>query len=387
MDCLACINALRPIILMITRLPITLLRWNASLRRRRDIAPESISSILIVELTRLGDVIVMVSALKWLRMNFPQATIRVLVDQRYADLVGLLVPGVEVQGVERSASLRYLLKAIQSIRSVPVSLAISASPARKNAITALASRAERIMGYLSHRSSFTPFLEMTPVDAFGFTAHPTEYHARENIYARINRILETLGCAGDGDLRLKTVDWENRSGRGFNDAKSFPPLSERFVIIFPQAGWKYREWGLENYLTLAKRIVTETDSAVVVAFPESPDEEIVGRDERIHPVWKLRLTDIAALMRHAVLVLANDSGPVHLAAALGVPTVALYGPAAPELTGPAAPASTCLFKHVECSPCDQRRCIRPENPCMQLHTVGEVLEAVKAHLRAAVKYA
>jgi len=86
------------------------------------------------------------------------------------------------------------------------------------------------------------------------------------------------------------------------------------------------------------------------------------------------LAELMALVARCQLVVTNDSGPMHLAAALGVPQVAIFGSSSPEATGPWSPAARVVRQSVACSPCFRRRC-PIDFRCMERVTVEQVLEA------------
>jgi len=85
---------------------------------------------------------------------------------------------------------------------------------------------------------------------------------------------------------------------------------------------------------------------------------------------------LAALYERANLVITIDSGPMHLAAAMGTPVVALFGPTAPWRTGPFGPEHTVLRVELACSPCLKRQC-RYNHECMEQLTVDQVVEAAQ----------
>jgi ADP-heptose:LPS heptosyltransferase len=92
------------------------------------------------------------------------------------------------------------------------------------------------------------------------------------------------------------------------------------------------------------------------------------------------LDELAKIIAGAKLFIGSDSGPLHLAAAVGTPSVGLFGPASPEITGPLVTMNSYLYKKVECSPCNQKDCVRKWNPCISLISVDEVFEAVNRFL-------
>ena len=95
---------------------------------------------------------------------------------------------------------------------------------------------------------------------------------------------------------------------------------------------------------------------------------------------KTSLKTLSALLERVDLLVTNDSGPMHIAAALGTPVVALFGPTNPGLTGPYGDGHIVIRKEMECSPCLRGPCIHGRPICMEAITEEEVMEAVKATL-------
>jgi ADP-heptose:LPS heptosyltransferase len=167
-----------------------------------------------------------------------------------------------------------------------------------------------------------------------------------------------------------------------------PPVP--FIVVHPFAGWRYREWPHANTIELIRRILS--DSAIHVALIGIQDEgeklkwmgEQTGNSGRITILAGENLANLAVLLKKSLLFIGNDSGPIHLASALGVRCIGLFGPAPPHITGPVRTKNRFLYHSLECSPCKQRYCIRPQNSCLSLITVEEVYARVKEVLSEAV---
>ena len=118
-------------------------------------------------------------------------------------------------------------------------------------------------------------------------------------------------------------------------------IAERFVLLAPGAGWGAKQWGAERYARLAARLRDEGFGIVVNAPAAGPDADLAetvakaGNGQRVSST----VAQLIALTRRADLVIGGDTGPVHLAAALGRPTVALFGPTDPRRNGPAFPGA------------------------------------------------
>lgn len=156
-----------------------------------------------------------------------------------------------------------------------------------------------------------------------------------------------------------------------------------------------KRWPAERFAELARRLVEETGGDVVVVG--SPDERELGDlvaaaagERGYNAVGRTSIPQLSALLAQCDVVVANDSGPLHIAAAHGRPTVALFGPTDPRLVAPLGPRHRFLWVPPDCGPCyrpDNVRggvwtCRRTGDPlrCLRDVSVGDVLAAVRAAL-------
>jgi heptosyltransferase-1 len=145
-----------------------------------------------------------------------------------------------------------------------------------------------------------------------------------------------------------------------------------FILIAPTAGWGAKEWPLANYAALIPYLQQNGYRALLNATPTStrnlPGEGIPST-----------LPQLIALIRRASLVIGGDTGPVHLAAALGIPTLALFGPTDPARNGPQFPGARTITLRHPSSRTDHHR-TPSTDPGLKQITVEEVLEAALALL-------
>ncbi len=153
-----------------------------------------------------------------------------------------------------------------------------------------------------------------------------------------------------------------------------------FVVVQPGANWELKRWPTENFSKLLDYFSNEQIPVIVTGSKtdESLITQVVRRDRR--GVWsfygKNGLEELAALFKQAALVVTNDTGPMHLASAVGTPVVTLFGPTQPHLTGPYGKGPVrILRKEVGCNedPCYNLGC--KENVCMRAISVEEVWRA------------
>jgi ADP-heptose:LPS heptosyltransferase len=173
----------------------------------------------------------------------------------------------------------------------------------------------------------------------------------------------------------------------------FNPEQQRLVLINPNASelLPHRRWMPERFGELIGRILTAYDD-VVVLITGAPDErEAAERLAAPHAQRTVsfaghsKLAELPALYAHATLMVTNDSGPAHFAAATGLPTIVLFGPETPKLYQPLG-NSRAIYAGLACSPCvsahNHRKTACTDNVCMQAITVEEVFAAVTDVLSA-----
>ncbi len=158
------------------------------------------------------------------------------------------------------------------------------------------------------------------------------------------------------------------------------------IVISPGARSHIKRWSAEGFARVADRLMTEAGAQVV--FVGEPDEEpivddILGlmRQRAVSAVGLTTIRQSGALMRRARLVITNDSASLHLASALRVPTVAIFGPTDERKYGPTAPAHRTVRRRLFCAPCERALC-RFNHECMRFITPEEVVRAATELLQA-----
>jgi ADP-heptose:LPS heptosyltransferase len=155
--------------------------------------------------------------------------------------------------------------------------------------------------------------------------------------------------------------------------------------IHPGSGSRHKNWPLERYIRIAREL--ESTKALKPIFLLGPVEEEMNlgpllRHQEFTVLSLLPLGILTGILSHCAGYLGNDSGGSHLAAALGLPTVALFGPTDPLLWGPTGPSVRIVSASKNCSPCsEESRRVCPEKACLSDITVEEVFEVIQAFHR------
>ena len=157
---------------------------------------------------------------------------------------------------------------------------------------------------------------------------------------------------------------------------SAPIKSEGLIAVNPSARWETKLWGNDNFAELVRRL--PRDRVVLTGSSAERDsvEQIAQGNRNL--AGQTDLFQLAELYRRCAVVITNDSGPMHVAAAVGTPVVAIFGPTDPALTGPYGNHHVVLRAGIPCSPCFKGHCTNSVlMECMKLITVEQVLAAAR----------
>ncbi len=373
---------------MLQRALIGLLRVAGPRRTPDPRPPERVRSVLLAEMTRLGDLIASLPAARQIAGYYPEAAVHLFVQERFASLIEALSSGLVVHGIRKSNSWKGFLPAMAGGRALRVTLACSMSPSNRNASLVLASGAPYMAGYLAHAKTMTPHLTASKIDTRGFLSADVQGYWMENIYERSFKICRALHICDKGRDEMFTVRADLREEiRDRLQCCGILPRG-RFVVVHPFSGWAFKNWPPARFVSLMEAL---GDVQFVVLCAENERgalqvfESLAAQTRRVRLFASGDLVETAVLLQEASLLVGNDSGPLHLAAMLGTRVIGLYGAASPLLTAPRTPDSTYLFHPVECSPCPMRTCFRAQHRCMELLTVEEVVETVRSVLGAAAE--
>jgi len=323
-----------------------------------------VGKIALVRLSALGDIIHTFPLARALKRSFPQAQLVWIVRRGLEDvfrLAGWVDEVISIKGTRE----------VLGLRRAGFDVAIDAQGLAKSGVVTFATGAPIRVGFIARYCR-------EGVSAL-FTNHhivpPEEGHV----------IFKNLALArffGVNDERVEfglevPEDARKRAGKFLAEHN----IGDDFSVLFVSAGWRSKVWGEEKFANLAERLKAEGLEVVVV--PGIGDEERAGRicnmaQHALAVAEGLDIIALAALAERAKVVVGGDTGPVHLAAALGTPTVGIYGPTAPARNGPFPYQDYALWASAKCSPCYKRDCKRH---CIEQIEVEDVLKACRRILR------
>ena len=267
-------------------------------------------SILLVRLGAMGDIIHALPALASLRKSFPEHRIAWVVARKWIQLLEGNPQLDEVVAFERKGK-GTLRASWRKLRPIQPDVAIDFQGLIQSALVGRVSQPRRFIG--RHRSQARESL------AALFYTEEVKTKGPHCVEAN----LELAAAAGATQLTDQAWIPEGKPEGDLPD--------EPFIFTSPFAGWTSKQWPLENYGKLARELQAEGLALVVNVPPGSRAKLAAMPDLRIHESGLPGLIDGT---RRATAIVGVDSGPMHLAAALGKPGVALFGPTDPARNGP-----------------------------------------------------
>lgn len=309
-----------------------------------NLVRENFQRLLIVRLSAMGDIIHALPAATALRNAFPEATIGWVIEERWAELLCTLRnrrsgprsaerPLVDRIHTVKTAGWRSSLFSTQTweqiaaglseLRAVGYEVAVDFQSAARSALVARWSRAPVIYGVRQARENVASMFYTRQVIAQGAHIIEQNFSLAQAVAGRqIPMPRVEFPRDARAEEAIENGLWERGSGN--------------FALLNPGAGWGAKQWPAERYGELARQLA-KCGLRSLVNF--GPGEEELGRAvetasggaaEAIHG----SLSDLIALTRRASLFVGGDTGPMHLAAALQIPVVAVFGPTNPARNGP-----------------------------------------------------
>ena len=342
-------------------------------------------SILIIKLSAIGDVVHTLPFLEVIRENFPNARIDWVVEEASSQIIeGHRAIDHDIvshrtswqkqlfRGRESSAALMGIREFLGELRAETYDLVIDLQGLFKSAVLLGLSRGRRKIGPSWGKEGSRLFLTERPffVEA--------DLHAVEK-YLKAAEFLECERTSWKGDIPIREAD-KRTIAKILHDNEVEGKV---LVAINPMAKWTTKLWELEKFAALADRLQKELSCKVVFTGSRQDREEVNKSIQRmdenpLNLTGQTHLKELAYLYSRCQLLVSTDTGPMHIAAAMGCPVVALFGPTAPWRTGPYGPGHAVIRQEMACSPCLKKKC--EHLGCMRDITVDRVFCAVEQQI-------
>ncbi|HEV2306733.1 MAG TPA: glycosyltransferase family 9 protein [Candidatus Acidoferrales bacterium] len=325
---------------------------------------------LVLRMSALGDIVHTLPAVHALRESFPRATIDWLVDQKWMPILEGNTDVSKIIAMNRD-SWANVIAAVRELRATHYEVAVDFQSLYRSAILGWLSGAPRRVGFDSqyareHGAALFYTQCVTPR-----RKHKVEHNLElvESLGARTSEVCFSLPANPQAEEEVKRI----LRAKGVGE----------YFVLSPGGGWRSKCWPAERYGALHHALAERYGWRGVISFgPGEQDLAEIVRREAGSPeplIEQFNLRQLAPLLRSAKFLVAADTGPLHVASALGTPVVGLYGPTDPARNGPYSPRDVVVRKAAPEETTYQRG--KFPSRSMLAITVEDVLEAVERRLR------
>ena len=339
--------------------------------------------ILIIKLSSLGDIVHALPTAHTLRQEYPKAFIAWVIEERYQELlhnnpdIDEIIP-LNTKFWRKNKNwetLKEIWQKIKSLRKHKFDMAFDFQGLIKSGMIAMLSGAHIKIGF--HRKNCKEKIS----SVFTNKKCPqigNGIHVVDMYLTLVQSVLKTQRTVKQ--FPLPSTPTQKVVGFFQNNSE----LTDKPIIgINSGAGFESKLWDLERFAKLADRITIEMNCSILLTW--GPGEEYKTKQiaaSMKQKCWIAPPTNIKesiSLYKYLTLLVSCDSGPLHLCAALGIPTVSLFGPTDPLRNGAYGLHHETVYKLLSCSFCWKKNCPLGTSECMKQLTVDEVFEAVRSH--------
>jgi lipopolysaccharide heptosyltransferase I len=303
--------------------------------------------LLVIRLSSIGDIVHALPAVAALGESFPRLEIHWLIEKRYAPL---LVGNPYVQrilaldtlswrgGLPPLAALEDLVRTLSGLRKSVYETAVDFQGLWKSALIAFLAGAKERVGlarpWMREPSAAVLYTQRVPAAG------------RKHVVEESLALAEHLGArVGRWQFPLPRTAEDDR----YVDDQLARLEAQEFIIINPGGGWKSKRWAPENYALLLRHLEGRLSCKFLLTGSPGESGSIAGIIKNAGTkrafYFPSSVVQFIALARRARLFLGGDTGPMHLAAAVGTPLVAIHGPTDPARNGPFSEADIALYNH------------------------------------------
>ncbi len=338
--------------------------------------------ILIIRLSSLGDILHAFPAFADLRKSFPGAQIDWLVGEKFAFLLSAIRGVDAIHKIDAGGLLKFPVdssawgearRRIRKLRAQRYDFSIDFQGLLKTAFLGCLSRSRIRIGFSKTlvREPPAQWFYHRKLDKPAAPVHVTE----------LNRMLAQLAGARRADFPLPDIAASDADSN-YVDSLLGEKRLKNFAVINPGGGWPTKRWRPERYGALAAKIQAELKIPVLVTTgpgEESYYEAIAKHcgapaPQHLH----ISFIQLIPLLKKSLIFIGGDTGPFHLACALGTPAIGIFGPTSPVRNGPWKSEDEAVTRSLPCGCCHKRSC-SADDDCMDID-VGEVFAAVRRRL-------
>ena len=334
--------------------------------------------ILILKPSSLGDVVQAIPVLRLLKLHWPAGKIFWWVDASFA---ALLEDDSDLAGVVRFERRRWaspvrwpeMWHSIRWMREQAFDLVIDLQCLARSGAFAWLANGKLLIGLDEPREGARGFYDLI-VPRASFYTHAVDWYLD---------LLKMLAVP----VHRKFTWLPERPAVAAGLKHKWQTADARWIVLQPGARWPNKRWPIEYYAELVRKLAAVHPDFKFVILGGETDQELGAHIARgdsqrcLDLTGKISLPEMVEWIRSSELMITNDTGPMHVAAALGKPLVAIFGPTEPRRTGPYGQLDSAVQSSLPCVPCLKSRCAYSKPlECLRLISPDMILVRVEAKL-------
>jgi heptosyltransferase-1 len=340
--------------------------------RTQELPPSP--SILIILMGSMGDVVRGLCLVSHIKHNLPQSQVTWLIEPKLAELVGLHPQIDKIIVFDRPRGVAAVWDLYKDLAQEHFDITLDLQRHFKSGFFSLLSKAKRRVGFNRRNSKeFNWLFNNEQIDHYSNDLPKVHHYLK---------FAEHLGLSEPTSLQfgLSSLDLKATA------SSIVAEISDPYIAVVMGSSWESKDWSFEGYCRLVIDILSSGKKQVVLLGDHSMSTNALKLSEKvsspglINLVGKTSLVELVCVLKAAAAAVGPDSGPGHLAAAVGTPYVSIFGPTSPKRTAPYGSEHLVVQSSAECAPCYKRQCPGLGRLCMHLVSVEVVEEKLSKAL-------
>jgi len=331
-------------------------------------------SILLILMGSLGDVVRGLSLVSQIKKNLPNSRITWLVEPKWVELITIHPDIDKILVFNRNKGVLAVWQLKKALDQEHFDITLDLQRHFKSGFFSLLSRAERRIGFNRRNTKeFNWLFNNETIDFFSERLPKVQHYLK---------FTEYLGIPAPDvlDFGFSSFDFKSVLPDILSD------INGPIISVVMGSSWESKNWFFEGYRGLIQDLFGSGKQHVVLLGDCSQESasfqlaEYIGSPSLINLVGKTSLLEVAAVLKVADVAVGPDSGPAHIAGAVGTPYVTLFGPTSPQRVAPYGSEHLVVQAGVACAPCYKKRCPGLNRRCMRKITVVQVKERISEAL-------
>ncbi len=349
--------------------------------RKKNLDISKVENVLIFTQKRIGDTIVSIPSFRAIKENLPKSQITVFSISYIEDILER-IPFIDNivtydKGFSFFQKAKLARQLFSNTKEFDLAVDLTCDYTFETALWAFLSKAKYRVGYNTYGR--------------GFLFHKAVDHKKESIHITDEILNIPRSINLDTDNKSLHISASNEALGEVRQSLHTSQIEKEDILVGIHPGGHYptQRWKTDRFAALADKLIEKFDINIVLLG--GPQEtvllEAIKKNMKKTPISPLNqpVRNLLAFIQSCDLLICNNSGPLHLAAALGTPTVSFMGPTLPERWWPLGQDHMIIRKDLDCMPCNDGFCKLKSFDCMELITVEEALEAAEKILSEIMK--